>query len=107
MQPAAKSKFPQGIDMSVSILTSGFWPSYPILEANLPVELSEYQAVFRDFCLSKHSGRRLVWHNSLGSCNMKAQFKRGIKELQLSLFQVGFNDLMNIRAGSLLMSIFA
>ena len=88
MQPAATSKFPQGIDMSVNILTSGFWPSYPIFEANLPVELNEHQAVFRDFYLSKHSGRRLVWHNSLGSCNMRAQFKKGSKELQLSLFQV-------------------
>ena len=49
MQPAAKSKFPPGIDMNVSILTSGFWPSYPILEANLPSELNDYQAVFRTF----------------------------------------------------------
>ena len=74
--------------MSVSILTSGYWPSYPVLEAKLPEELTQHQAVFKDFYLSKHSGRRLVWHNSLGTCNVKARFTKGTKELALSLFQV-------------------
>ena len=46
------------------------------------------QAVFKDFYLSKHSGRRLVWHNSLGSCVLRAQFPKGLKELSVSLFQV-------------------
>lgn len=88
VQTVAKSKFPAGIDMNVSILTSGFWPSYPILEGTLPAELNDYQAVFRDFYLSKHSGRRLVWHNSLGTCVLRVQFRKGPKELQVSLFQV-------------------
>jgi Cullin family len=46
------------------------------------------QAAFRDFYLAKHSGRRLVWHNSLGACVVKAHFPRGTKELSVSLFQV-------------------
>ena len=46
------------------------------------------QAVFKDFYLSKHSGRRLVWHNSLGTCVLRAQFPKGLKELMVSLFQV-------------------
>ena len=45
--------------------------------------------MFKDFYLSKHSGRRLQWHNSLGTCVLRATFKRGPKELSLSLFQVG------------------
>ena len=44
--------------------------------------------VFKEFYLSKHSGRRLVWHNSLGTCILKARFDRGTKELSVSLFQV-------------------
>ena len=44
--------------------------------------------MFKDFYLSKHSGRRLVWHNSLGSCVLRAQFPKGLKELSVSLFQV-------------------
>lgn len=42
----------------------------------------------QDFYLSKHSGRRLVWHNSLGSCVIKAHFPKGVRELSVSLFQV-------------------
>ena len=87
-QASARAKCPPGLDMSVSILTSGYWPSYPVLEAKLPEELTQHQAVFKDFYLSKHSGRRLVWHNSLGTCNVKARFAKGTKELALSLFQV-------------------
>jgi Cullin family len=44
--------------------------------------------VFKEFYLSKHSGRRLVWHNSLGTCILKARFDKGAKELSVSLFQV-------------------
>ena len=51
--------------------------------------------VFKDFYLSKHSGRRLVWHNSLGTCVLKAQFPRGTKELSVSLFQVWRTALQN------------
>ena len=74
--------------MSVHILTSGYWPTYPVLEAKLPVELTQYQTVFKDFYLSKHSGRRLVWHNSLGTCTVRAHFSKAAKELSVSLFQV-------------------
>lgn len=52
--------------------------------AFLPIDLQ----VFKDFYLSKHSGRRLVWHNSLGTCMLKARFDKGTKELSVSLFQV-------------------
>lgn len=44
--------------------------------------------LLQDFYLSKHSGRRLVWHNSLGSCVMRAHFAKTTKELSVSLFQV-------------------
>lgn len=44
--------------------------------------------MFKDFYLDKHQGRRLVWHNSLGTCLLKAHFQKGPKELSVSLFQV-------------------
>ncbi|KAK9826788.1 hypothetical protein WJX81_000888 [Elliptochloris bilobata] len=91
----AKSRIPPGFDMNVSILTSGYWPTYPILDAVLPEELSRSQAVFKDFYLSKHSGRRLVWHNSLGTCVLRAQFPKGLKELSVSLFQATVLMLFN------------
>lgn len=76
------------MDLSVQILTSGFWPSYPIMDCTLPQQLSAAQGVFKDFYLSKHSGRKLVWCSPLGTCILKAGFDAGSKELSVSLFQV-------------------
>ena len=56
------------------------------------------QAVFKDFYLSKHSGRRLVWHNSLGSCVLRAQFPMGLKELSVSLFQVRILEVLLVHS---------
>lgn len=47
MQGSVKSRLPPGIDMNVNVLTSGYWPSYPHLEAKLPDELTRYQTVFK------------------------------------------------------------
>ena len=63
-------------------------PTYPPVELRLPPELNVYQDIFKDFYLSKHGGRRLMWQNSLGHCVVKADFPKGKKELSLSLFQV-------------------
>ena len=42
-QATAKARIPPGFDMNVSILTSGYWPTYPIQEAVLPEALSQSQ----------------------------------------------------------------
>eukprot|EP01025_Chloroclados_australasicus_P025868 TRINITY_DN25752_c0_g1_i2.p1 TRINITY_DN25752_c0_g1~~TRINITY_DN25752_c0_g1_i2.p1 ORF type:complete len:745 (-),score=82.84 TRINITY_DN25752_c0_g1_i2:248-2482(-) len=84
---SAENKLQKGIDLNVNILTSGFWPTYPVTEANLPIELNQYQERFKQFYLSKHTGRKLTWYSSLGTCVLKAYFKQGTKELQVSLFQ--------------------
>lgn len=52
--------------------------------------VSGTQDIFKEFYLSKHSGRRLMWQNSLGYCVLKANFPKGKKELSVSLFQVTF-----------------
>lgn len=48
VQTSVKSRCPPGLDMSAHILTSGYWPSYPVLEAKLPAELTQYQVNFFD-----------------------------------------------------------
>ncbi|GLD47324.1 cullin-4A [Lates japonicus] len=45
------------------------------------------QEVFKLFYLGKHSGRKLQWQPTLGHAVLKAEFKEGKKELQVSLFQ--------------------
>ncbi|CAN1227293.1 CUL4 [Linum grandiflorum] len=83
----ARTKLPSGIEMSVHVLTTGYWPTYPPMDVRLPHELNVYQDIFKEFYLSKHSGRRLMWQNSLGHCVLKAEFPKGKKELAVSLFQ--------------------
>ncbi|KAJ3414768.1 Cullin-4A [Chytridiales sp. JEL 0842] len=75
------------IDLNVNVLTAGFWPTYAPAPATLPAELSEPLEVFKGFYVSKHSGRRLTWQNQLGTCIVKSKFKKGTKELSVSLFQ--------------------
>eukprot|EP00267_Zea_mays_P019061 NP_001335610.1 uncharacterized LOC100501431 [Zea mays] len=58
----ARTKLPSGIEMSVHVLTTGYWPTYPPMDVKLPHELNVYQDIFKEFYLSKYSGRRLMWH---------------------------------------------
>lgn len=84
------------LDLTVSVLTMGYWPSYPAQEVALPPAMVQYQDLFRRFYLGKHSGRKLQWQPSLGHCVLRAAFPApnggGPKELQVSLFQVGLWD---------------
>ncbi|KAG5622107.1 hypothetical protein H5410_007325 [Solanum commersonii] len=91
----ARKKLPTGIEMSVHVLTTGHWPTYPPMDVRLPHELNIYQDIFKEFYLSKYSGRRLMWQNSLGHCVLKAEFPKGKKELAVSLFQAVVLMLFN------------
>uniref|UniRef100_A0A3B6MZ05 Cullin family profile domain-containing protein n=1 Tax=Triticum aestivum TaxID=4565 RepID=A0A3B6MZ05_WHEAT len=72
----ARTKLPTGIEMSVHVLTTGYWPTYPPMDVKLPHELNVYQDIFKEFYLSKYSGRRLMWQNSLGHCVLKVEFPK-------------------------------
>lgn len=62
------------IDLTVNILTMGYWPTYPLTEVNMPTQLVKPQQVFNKFYLAKHSGRKLQWQPTLGNCVLKARF---------------------------------
>nr|XP_020501099.1 cullin-4B isoform X2 [Labrus bergylta] len=78
---------PGNIELTVNILTMGYWPTYVPMEVHLPPEMVRLQEIFKTFYLGKHSGRKLQWQSTLGHCVLKAEFKEGKKELQVSLFQ--------------------
>lgn len=62
------------MDLTVNILTMGYWPTYPPTEVVLPAEMVRAQEVFQRFYLSKHSGRKLQWQPTLGLCVLRAAF---------------------------------
>jgi cullin-4 len=83
----SSSRVAGSIDLSVNVLTMGYWPTYPPMEILLPSEMSCHLDVFKDFYIKKHSGRKLQWQHSLGSCVLRTSFTQVEKELQVSLFQ--------------------
>lgn len=91
-------KIEQPLDLTVNILTMGYWPTYQPLEVNLPDLLSKYQNAFEKFYTSKHNGRKLQWQPNLGQCSLRASYPevKGGHELIVSLFQalvlLMFND---------------
>jgi cullin 4 len=85
------------MEIVVSVLTMGYWPTYPVVELVLPPVFVRYQKVFEDFFLSKHSGRRLTWITSLGHCLIHYRYEKINKELVVSLFQTVVLLLFNGR----------
>uniref|UniRef100_A0A8C5VKR8 Cullin family profile domain-containing protein n=1 Tax=Microcebus murinus TaxID=30608 RepID=A0A8C5VKR8_MICMU len=76
------------IDLTVNILTMGYWPTYTPMDVHLTPEMIKLQEVFKTFYLGKHTGWKLQWQTTLGHAVLKAEFKEGKKELQVSLFQM-------------------
>lgn len=79
--------WPNDVEMGIQVLTTGSWPAYTPADVTLPAEVTMLQDEFKRFYLSKHSGRRLTFQNSLASCSLRAHFPKGKKELALSGFQ--------------------
>ncbi|ETE62228.1 Cullin-4B, partial [Ophiophagus hannah] len=77
---------PGNIELTVNILTMGYWPTYVPMEVHLPSEMVKLQEIFKTFYLGKHSGRKLQWQSTLGHCVLKAEFK---ETLVLLMFNEG------------------
>lgn len=92
----AAQRAADSVELSVQVLTSNTWPTYPPSDAVLPPQLARFQDAFLRFYNGKHSGRRLAWVHGLGSTVLRATFPKGKKELAVSLYQtlvlLLFND---------------
>lgn len=73
-----------GVDLSVRVLTTGFWPtpSTPF-KTILPGAPRAAFEVFKSFYLAKHSGRQLNLQAQLGWADLHAIFYGGIKREEL------------------------
>ena len=70
-----------GVDLSVRVLTTGFWPGQnappPIILPRVPSQAFD---VFKNFYLAKHSGRILTLQPSAGTADLNALFFGGKKK---------------------------
>eukprot|EP00069_Balaena_mysticetus_P008600 bmy_19718T0 len=92
---------PGNIELTVNILTMGYWPTYVPMEVHLPPEMVKLQEIFKTFYLGKHSGRKLQWQSTLGHCVLKAEFKEVGSHLNPTLNIPAFLDNVNPKDGEL------
>ncbi|KAI9829553.1 MAG: hypothetical protein M1826_005598 [Phylliscum demangeonii] len=86
-----------GVDLSVNVLSSSAWPTYPDVRVIVPDDIMKAINEFDRFYKAKHKGRMLNWKHSLAHCVVRARFPRASKELIVSSFQaivmLLFNDV--------------
>ena len=85
------------VDFSVTVLTTGHWPTYKQIDLALPQEMAECVDTFKAFySLNNNNNRKLIWYYSHGSATVKANFDTRPIELVLSTQQAAclmlFND---------------
>ena len=68
-----------GIELSVHVLTTGFWPTQLGAKCALPPQILRCCETFKEHYLKQHSGRRLTWQSNMGSADLKASFAPGRK----------------------------
>ncbi|KAI4253296.1 MAG: hypothetical protein L6R42_007639 [Xanthoria sp. 1 TBL-2021] len=75
------------IDLTVSVLSSSAWPSYPDISLNIPRDVQQAATLFEQHYKNKHRGRRLEWKHSQAHCQLKAVLPKGTKEFVVSSLQ--------------------
>ncbi|KAI1310223.1 Cullin-3 [Mortierella claussenii] len=72
-------------ELGVTVLTSTFWPvaSTPV-PCNLPGDFLAATKVFERFYTSRHNGRKLTWHATMGNVDLRATFNARKHELNVS-----------------------
>eukprot|EP01064_Diplonema_japonicum_P020546 TRINITY_DN300_c8_g1_i1.p1 TRINITY_DN300_c8_g1~~TRINITY_DN300_c8_g1_i1.p1 ORF type:complete len:748 (+),score=153.38 TRINITY_DN300_c8_g1_i1:27-2246(+) len=96
-----------GVDLSVHVLTTGFWPfvSTACEPLSPPPAVEALRKKYHDFYLSSHSGRRLSWMYHMGSADVKytskgRRYEMNVHTLQM-LILVLFNNKDCITVGDI------
>ena len=82
-------------DMTVNALTMGTWPSFSMIDINLPSEFSDGLSLFERFYQARYNGRKITWQHSMGHCTMSCRFPSGNKVIAMSLTQAVVMLLFN------------
>merc|ERR1719478_1546752 len=76
-----------GIDFNVTVLTTGFWPSYQVQDANLCPEMQKAIQCFHNFYNGCTQHRRLQWIHSLGQATIAAKLNCRRHDLIVNSYQ--------------------
>ncbi|KAI8620951.1 ubiquitin ligase SCF complex subunit Cullin [Chytriomyces sp. MP71] len=84
---ALPSSRDESIDLSVKVLTTPLWPTFPNYTINYPQILLNLLNRFEKYYLSaRHTGRKLTWLNGMGNVDLRANLPKGGKEVNVALF---------------------
>ena len=83
------------MEFAVTVLTTGFWPTYQVTELALPEECVGCITTFKEFYDKKLQHRKLTWIYGLGQVTMKGNFASKPIELNINLFQAAILLLFN------------
>jgi len=84
-----------GPELSVTVLTTGFWPITSVPKCILPKMASQLADEFVTFYIHKNSGRKLAWQSNLGTAEIRASFDKGKKDLLVHTYQMTILMLYN------------
>lgn len=91
----AKSPPGHSLELSVTVLTTGFWPVTNVPYCNLPPAANKACEHFTQYYTHAHSGRRLTWQTNLGTAELRCVFEKGRKELVVHTYQMVILMLFN------------
>jgi len=91
----ARNTKDSSIELNVTVLTTGFWPTYKAVDLALPEEMVTGVEQFKEFYEATTKHRKLAWIYALGTCHIKGNFKPRSIELVLSTFQAALLLLFN------------
>jgi len=72
----------KSVDLEVDVLTTGYWPSQNVPCCVLPQKVQDSTQQFSEFYLQKYTGRKLSWHTSTGTAEMRATFGKDTNKLR-------------------------
>ncbi|KAF0770731.1 cullin-3-like [Aphis craccivora] len=70
----SNNRYLHAVDLTVRVLTTGFWPTHALSKCNVPLVPRSAFAEYRLFYLGKHNGRQLTLQPQLGSADLNAVF---------------------------------
>ncbi|KAH7682034.1 Cullins domain-containing protein [Dioscorea alata] len=84
-----------GFDLTVTVLTIGFWPSYKTCTFNLPPEMLRCVEAFKQFYQTRTKRTRITWLFSLGTCTIVGKFEPKTMDLIVTTLQASVLLLFN------------
>jgi len=92
------------VDVEVSVLTTGYWPSQNVAPCILPPAVKAAMDRFQKYYLNTYTGRKLSWQTSTGSAEIRATFhpqkgssKPRRHDLSVTTYQMCILVLFNTR----------